>query len=602
MTYLMSSIKLKLAIIFTLLTLLSACSGGSGSGSDEPTIPPSSAAAPTLNFNAIKNFQFAWTDVSDATFYKVLENADGNSGFTQVGNDIAQGTETYNYSAPLYARMNAQYILQTCNSGGCLDSSMLFVNSSLVEAIGYFKANITNIDDYFGSSVALSGDGNTLAVGVVFDSNGQAGVFNVKMPAIGTPNDQSGAVYVFTRNSITLEWSRQAYIKASNAEENDRFGFAISLNNDGSTLVVSAIREDSNATSINGNQNNNLSLGSGAAYVFVRDSSSLNWSQQAYIKSSSSEALDGFGQSLSLNANGNTLAVSTTRESSNAGAVYVFERSSSNWVQQAYIKASNTDENDEFGHSISISRDGNTLAVGAISEDSAATGIDGDQGNLSGSTTFNTGAVYLFTRNNATWSQQEYIKASTTYSEDQFGWSVALSGDGRTLAVGARNESSQTMGINGDDSDNSLNDAGAVYLFTLSGVNWVQQAYIKAENPDNGDRFGSSVTLNENGNTLAVGALNESGHATGINGSISNAKSDSGAVYVFSRNASTWRQQAYVKAPNPGVQYAFGFAVSLSNDGETLAISSHLEASRSTGIGGDQTDNSKSAAGAVYLY
>ena len=181
------------------------------------------------------------------------------------------------------------------------------------------------------------------------------------------------------------------------------------------------------------------------------------------------------------------------------------------WSQQAYIKASNTDGVDGFTF---VALSGDTLAVGAKFEDSAATGIDGDQ---SDDSAFNAGAVYVFTRDAArVWSQQAYIKASNNEAGDQFGGRVALSGD--RLAVSTATEDSAATGIDGNQSDNSANRAGAAYVFTrdAAGV-WSQQAYIKASNTDAEDRFGGfGVALS--GDTLAVGAFGEASAATGIEG------------------------------------------------------------------------------------
>ncbi len=99
-----------------------------------------------------------------------------------------------------------------------------------------------------------------------------------------------------------------------------------------------------------------------------------------------------------------------------------------------YAKASNTDENDQFGYSVSLSSDGNTLAVGAIGEGSNAIGIDRDQDN----TAPNAGAVYVFSRSGTIWTQQAYLKARRPDADDWFGYSVSLSRDGNTLAVGAK--------------------------------------------------------------------------------------------------------------------------------------------------------------------
>ena len=147
--------------------------------------------------------------------------------------------------------------------------------------------------------------------------------------------------------------------------------------------------------------------------------------------------------------------------------------------------------------------------------------------------------------------------------------------------------------------------AGAVYVFSRSGTIWAQQAYVKASNTDASDLFGYSVSLSRDGNTLAVGALKESSKVTGIGGDEDdnlNSAPDAGAVYVFSRSDTTWTQQAYVKARNTDADDHFGSSVSLSSDGNTLAVGAHQEESNATGIGGDEDDSSTSDAGAVYLY
>ena len=142
-----------------------------------------------------------------------------------------------------------------------------------------------------------------------------------------------------------------------------------------------------------------------------------------------------------------------------------------------------------------------------------------------------------------------------------------------------------------------------MYVFTRSGTTWTQQAYVKASNTGVTDHFGPSVYLSSDGNTLAVGAADEDSSATGIGGTESdNTATDSGAVYVFTRSGTTWTQQAYVKASNSAGGDGFGGSVSLSSDGNTLAVGSWLEDSSATGSGGDQTNNAVSASGAVYLY
>jgi hypothetical protein len=141
-----------------------------------------------------------------------------------------------------------------------------------------------------------------------------------------------------------------------------------------------------------------------------------------------------------------------------------------------------------------------------------------------------------------------------------------------------------------------------VYVFVRDGVDWSQQAYVKASNTDSGDGFGR-VALSEDGDVLAVGAALEDSHATGIDGNqVDNSTSKAGAVYVFARNGGLWSQKAYVKASNTQGNDSFGVAQALSWDGATLAVGAPFEGGSSTGIGGDQVDNSAGSAGAVYLY
>jgi len=112
---------------------------------------------------------------------------------------------------------------------------------------------------------------------------------------------------------------------------------------------------------------------------------------------------------------------------------------------------------------LALSGDGNTLVVGAQNEDSAARGLDGNQHDESA---LEAGAVYVFARSGATWAQQAYVKGANTEAYDEFGGAVAISRNGRLLLAGARGEDSGARGVNGNQNDNSVDEAGAVYVFT----------------------------------------------------------------------------------------------------------------------------------------
>ena len=462
----------------------------------------------------------------------------------------------------------------------------------------YLKASTNGSDGYgddqFGAAAAING--NIAVIGAPGERSRATGVQGDERD--NTAND-SGAAYVFVRNGTV--WTQQAYLKASNTEEYDGFGSAVAVY--GETVVVGAGQEDSAATGINGNQADNSAPDAGAVYVFVRSGST--WSQQAYLKASNTGVGDFFGGAVSIF--GETLVVGAVNESSAAtglngnqgdnssyssGAVYVFVRNGVTWTQQAYVKAANTGDGDQFGSGVSISAD--TLVVGAFLESSAATGVNGSQ---SDNSAFGAGAAYVFVRSGGIWSQQAYLKASNTDAGDFFGRAVSISGE--TVVIGARFESSMATAVNGDETDDSAPETGAAYVFVRNGGVWSQRAYLKASNGERGDGFGSSVAIS--GGTVVVGAPRESGSSTGVNGDQSdNRYSDAGAAYVFVQSGATWVQQAYLKASNTWERSRFGTAVAIA--GETVIIGADGEPGASRLVNGDQTDRSAEGAGAGYIF
>jgi trimeric autotransporter adhesin len=262
-------------------------------------------------------------------------------------------------------------------------------------------------------------------------------------------------------------------------------------------------------------------------------------------------------------------------------------------AQQAYVKASNTGADDEFGRAVAVW--GDTLVIGAALEDSAATGVNGNQADES---LTDAGAVYVYVRSGSTWSQQAYLKASNPGSDDYFGFSVAIHGD--TVVVGAYREDSSATGVNGNQADNGALDSGAAYVFVRNGTTWSQQAYLKPLNTGSQDQFARAVAIH--GDTILVGSWFEDSNAIGVNGNANdNSSADSGAAFVFTRSGTTWSQQAYLKASNTGAGDRFGgFQVAVSED--TAVVGAYLEDSNATGVNGNQGSNSADAAGAVYLF
>jgi hypothetical protein len=258
------------------------------------------------------------------------------------------------------------------------------------------------------------------------------------------------------------------------------------------------------------------------------------------LKSSTAARNALFAYSVALSANGDTLAAGAFDEDRGKGAVFVFTRTGGTWSQQADIRSKEGDRGDSMGCWVAISDDGNTIAAGALDEDTLTPGVNvvksGDSGVVDAPDDTSAGAAYVFTRSGTTWTEQANFKASNAGEDDWFGVRLALSGDGNTLAVGSPNEDSAARGINGKQDDDSADGAGAVYFFTRTGGTWKQEYYVKGSNTEKFDEFGSAMALSRDGRTMAVGAHFESGGGKGVNGNeADNSVPHSGAAYVFVR-------------------------------------------------------------------
>ena len=338
--------------------------------------------------------------------------------------------------------------------------------------------------------------------------------------------------------------------------------------------------------------------------------------EQAYLKPRNTGASDFFA---TVAVSGDTVVVGAPFEDSNSvkvdgiggnnaaknsGAVYVFVRKSGKWSQQAYLKADDGAAGDQFGFAVAIS--GNTVVVGAYAAgDSTKTPSTPATGTTPAepattTATKNLGAAYVFTRSGEKWTQQKILKPAIVDAGDAFGYSVAVAGD--TAVIGAIGESSKKGGasaIEGEAKDNTQVQAGAAYVYFRSGTSWTQQAFLKASQPERGDLFGMAVAVA--GDTVVVGAPNESGDGKGKDGGQKNnlAKS-SGAGYVFKRTGTNWKPQAYLKASNTGAGDQFGRSVGIS--GGSIIVGAPGEASSSRRVGGNQKNNSALKAGAAYLF
>jgi hypothetical protein len=308
----------------------------------------------------------------------------------------------------------------------------------------------------------------------------------------------------------------------------DEFGWSVALSADGNTAIVGAFLDDVGS---------NVSQGS--ATIFVRTSGT--WTQQERIVQSTGEAGDCFGYSVALSSDGNTAIVGAPRydvgSDQNQGIVAIFTRSDGAWTQQRTIPQSDGAAGDSFGSSVALSGDGNTAIVGAYGD------------NVGGFT--EEGSVTIFTRSGGSWTQQQRINAYPLGAAgDRFGWSVALSGDGNTAIVGA----------DGDDLGGSL-DQGSATVYTRSGGGWYRQQTITQINGLQGDKFGYSVALSDDGDTTIVGALSRV-----------NSNTNQGSATVYTRSGGTWTQQQTITQNDGAANDMFGYSVALSSDGNTAIV------------------------------
>ena len=357
----------------------------------------------------------------------------------------------------------------------------------------------------FGFSVAIAG--TRAIVGARFEDS--MGTF-------------SGAAYIFTESGGV--WSQQAKLTASDAEDNDQFGFSVAIA--GTTAIVGTPYDDDAGTA------------SGAAYVFTE--SGGVWTEQAKLTASDAGDSDWFGFSVAIDST--TVAIGAHGEDSAgafSGAAYIFTESGGVWTEQTKLTASDAESTDQFGYSVAI--DGTTVAVGTPEENGSGT---------------DRGAAYIFTESGGIWTEQAKLTAADAGDSDWFGVSIAI--DGATVIVGAYGE------------DGTGTDSGAAYIFTESGGVWTEQAKLTAADAESSDIFGLSVAIASA--TIIVGAPYDDDAGTA-----------SGAAYIFTESGGVWSQQAKLTAADAEGGDVFGFSVAIAS--ATIIVGAPYESSAGTNNG-----------------
>lgn len=368
------------------------------------------------------------------------------------------------------------------------------------------------------------GTNDAFSHGVALDGIGQYAVVGAPNTDATSAFQSSGSVFVFQRADDCYQLQRE--IVASDTSFTGQLGNAVAINTSGEYIIAGAFGDD----------RGELGGGYGAAYIFFR--SGNNWTEQAKLTASDGEVLDLFGYDVAISGNAEyAVATSTSDDGPNmlnqAGSAYIFKRTGANWAFQQKITAQDASVGDHFGWSVAINFAGDYIAVGTPDDDTAP---------------YNTnGSVYIFRRENETWSEQIKIEPDDAFTSDQFGESVALNDDGDYLIAGAR-----------WDDDGGV-ETGSAYIYTRNNTTWSLQKKLTADMPVPADRFGSSVAINGAGDRVAVGTPDHDSNG-----------GNAGGTYVFVRDGSNWTEHDFFVGSNINSGEQLGTTVGISGDGKFI--------------------------------
>ncbi len=546
------------------------------SGSEVVTDKP---AAPQLKVEQRgRQLVFSWMKRSGVDYYNLLESPKGDPGFKKIAEEI----DTPLYAVEIESRPQgwtmARYQLEACNRYGCSRSNELGIEDILNPGIGYVRAGNYDLSDYFGTAVALSSDGRTMVAGAPGEDSSAQGTG-------GDPSNddslRSGAAYIFTYREQSGKWEEQAYLKATPNRGEAMFGYSVTISGDGTVAAAGAPRENDST---------------GAAYIFALQNG--GWTQAGSLSPPDADGSPQpqFGFSVALSGDGRTLAVGAPGTNSTdagsslrwAGAVYLYSREPSGWQPAGRLAPDNPADSARFGTALAFSADGSILVAGA----------EGWNGR---------GAAFVFARgeDGKSWSQQAMVTPPGEGGQIYFGASLALSGNGSTLAVGAYREGGTATDQNGSAAEH----AGAAYIYTGEQGVWREKHRLTPSRAH--DEFGTSLALNSDGSLLAVGAPFEDSKAVGLDGDENDQSGrNSGAAYLFAIDKEQWQQIAYIKPIddndliNERFYGEFGATLSISRDSSTLAVGAPHLISIVLPQRGESAEaiNATSGTGIAYLY
>ncbi len=393
--------------------------------------------------------------------------------------------------------------------------------------------------DYFGISMCISG----------------------RSIIIGSYGNFGGA-YIY---KYTTTWKQSQKLVAKDKALGDYFSFSVSMNGD--YAIVGAYSESQDTS------NSNTKNDAGSAYMFKNISGT--WVQIKKLVSKDRTALDNFGWSVSISGDyvisgaiGEDEDTAGLNFVSGAGSAYIFKNNSGSWVQHTKVIGYSYSTDDNFGHSVDM--DTGFAIIGAPNEDEDQNETDQK---------LNAGAAYIYKNISGNWTRVQKLVASDRSNADNFGSAVSIRGN-YAFVCAAKNDFDSL----GND---SLYDAGAVYIFkNIAGI-WTQVQKVSAKDRGKGDEFGSSVSIHDN--LAIIGAVYEAEDENG-----SNTVAYAGSAYIFKNISGVWVQIQKIVGSDRMVNDAYGFSVEITPD--YAFVGAHYASKDTSGL------NTLTGAGKVYIY
>ncbi len=358
---------------------------------------------------------------------------------------------------------------------------------------------------YLGWSAAMSGDGRRAILGAPFDDT--------------VHGENAGTARVFV--SGDGGWEEETVLLAPDGMANERLGYSVALSADGERAIVGSVPRDAAER--------------GRGHVFVRSGST--WAREATLVGEDATSFFA-GHAVAINADGCRAVIAAERAADGPSMVRVFARIGSTWIAEGSLVS--TGVGDGFGSSIALDAAGDRAIVGVPGDDTSA----GDDA----------GSARVFVRGPTGWMEEARLIPSGSQAAASFGRSVAMSGDGRWVVVGADLHD-----------DGSLVDVGSVWAFRREDSGWIEDARLGHPEPDIDAYFGGSVSLDARGERALVGARFDD----------TTAGMHAGSARMFVRSSGTWYAEASLFDPAAMAFDAFGRSVALSADGERAVASAY---------------------------